>query len=196
MKAVDLFCGRGGWTRGLLDAGFDVTGYDLEPQPDYPARFVQADVRQLSAADLGEPAVIVASPPCTGFSLVNASRLKGDRPHAADLELLLHAVRLVAEARPRFWAIENVRGALAWWNPALGTPSLKAPPFYLWGFFPPFLLERARLAPKRNGWYKGKRYEKAASVSAEIPAELARPFAEACAAALAPVPLAGQQEAP
>ena len=27
--AIDLFCGLGGWTEGLLAEGYDVTGYDI-----------------------------------------------------------------------------------------------------------------------------------------------------------------------
>ena len=33
MKAIDFFCGAGGLTRGLLDAGFDVVaGFDIDEQ--------------------------------------------------------------------------------------------------------------------------------------------------------------------
>ena len=28
--AIDLFCGLGGWTEGLLAEGYEVTGYDIE----------------------------------------------------------------------------------------------------------------------------------------------------------------------
>ena len=28
--AVDLFCGLGGWTEGLLAEGYDVVGFDIE----------------------------------------------------------------------------------------------------------------------------------------------------------------------
>ena len=55
MKAYDFFCGAGGLTRGLLDAGIEViAGFDCDErcQPTYEhnnrgVRFVRADMRKL-----------------------------------------------------------------------------------------------------------------------------------------------------
>lgn len=46
--AIDLFCGLGGWTEGLLAEGWRVRGYDIEAHEygdeRYPAELVLADV--------------------------------------------------------------------------------------------------------------------------------------------------------
>jgi DNA (cytosine-5)-methyltransferase 1 len=105
LKALDLFCCAGGASAGLVAAGFDVTGADLEPQPEYPFRFAEADAltlgNVLSAYDL-----IWASPPCQGFTAYKR------RPgHVAPRANLIPAVREMLRASGVPYIIENVVGA-------------------------------------------------------------------------------------
>ena len=109
LKAIDLFCSAGGATRGLMQAGFDVTGVDLRPQPRYCGdSFVQADaVEYLATADISQVDFIWASPACQRFTaLKTAPGAKGD----VHLDLIAPTRELLRNLGIPY-AIENVVGA-------------------------------------------------------------------------------------
>src|SRR6266851_3224962 len=101
-RALDLFCGAGGTTKGLQRAGFHVTGVDIKRQPRYCGDlFVQADALR-PPFDLGEFDFIWASPPCQAFSL--ARNMKTTRPHPN----LIPQTREMLAKSGALTAIENV----------------------------------------------------------------------------------------
>jgi len=72
-RLLDLYCGAGGAAQGYADAGWDVVGVDLYPQPNYPFEFHQANAIEFLAMldQLNEVWMfdaIHASPPCQRFS--------------------------------------------------------------------------------------------------------------------------------
>lgn len=85
---------------GLHRAGYEVTGVDINPQPEYPFTFVQADATTypLDGFDF-----IWASPPCQAHS--SATR---DKSMHVDLIPVVRG-RLLSVSVP--WVIENVIGA-------------------------------------------------------------------------------------
>ena len=89
---------------GYHRAGFEVVGVDIEPQPHYPFRFVQADALDypLHCAD-----VVHASPPCQAFTVYNNCR-PGHSPKWPDL-ISQTRDHLVRSGLP--YIMENVAGA-------------------------------------------------------------------------------------
>ena len=112
MRALDLFCGAGGATKGLQRAGFHVTGVDIKPQPRYCGdAFVQADALKYAADPLliDEFDFIWASPPCQAYcGMTQINKAKGiikDHPR------LVEPVRDMLRAAGAPYCIENVPGA-------------------------------------------------------------------------------------
>lgn len=104
LRALDLFCCAGGASRGLVDAGYEVLGVDIEPQPEYPFAFEQADA--LTWPDLRSFDLIWASPPCQAFT---AYKRRGG--HVRDRPNLIPQVRAMLEDSGTRYIIENVPGA-------------------------------------------------------------------------------------
>lgn len=103
-KALDLFCCAGGASVGLHRAGFDVTGVDIKPQPNYPFAFIQADALFMSLRGFD---FIWASPPCQRYS--DLARRNGNAHEHPDL--IPPVRRLLAASGAGAWVIENVEGA-------------------------------------------------------------------------------------
>ena len=130
MLMLDLCSGLGGAFAAMRDRGWSVVTVDIDPQfePD-----IVADVRDWMW-DGRCPDLIWASPPCVEFSREFMPWSKtGKRP---DMSIVLACKRIIDEVSPRFWVIENVKGAVYWFKPILGRPRTIIGPFYLWGFFP------------------------------------------------------------
>lgn len=120
IKAVDLFCGVGGLTHGLVSGGVNViAGIDLDGTCRYPyeannapALFLEQDVKNLTGAVISQLlgdaqfTLLAGCAPCQPFSTYSRS----GRKHAvnSDWELVDSFGRLVREVRPHFVTMENV----------------------------------------------------------------------------------------
>lgn len=104
MKILDLYSCAGGAAMGYHRAGFDVTGVDIDPQPNYPFAFVQADAIQYVLEHGHEYDAIHASPPCQTYSRTKTL-------HDNDHPDLVEATRDALEAVGKPWVMENVVGA-------------------------------------------------------------------------------------
>lgn len=105
-RALDLFCCSGGASMGLHQAGFDVTGVDIEPQPRYPFTFMQTDaISFMQDGDLHKWDLIWASPPCQRYSCVTPKAHRSNHPD------LIGKTRDELTKLGKPYIIENVVGA-------------------------------------------------------------------------------------
>ncbi|GAA4616014.1 hypothetical protein GCM10023195_70970 [Actinoallomurus liliacearum] len=106
LRVLDLYCCAGGAGTGYADAGFEVVGVDIRPQPRYPFEFIRADALEVLAdrSFLAEFDLIHTSPPCQRYT-------QAQRIHGNDHPDLLPPTRTLLQASGLPWVIENVPGA-------------------------------------------------------------------------------------
>lgn len=104
---LDLCAGSGAWSQPYQDRGYDVR----------PITLPGADVRDYMPE--GPVWGVLAAPPCDQFSLARNGHPDLPRDFARGLEAVVACLRIIALARPRWWALENPAGMLSRW---LGTP--------------------------------------------------------------------------
>lgn len=173
--AIDICCGLGGWTEGLLAEGWRCRGYDIEAHEydgeKYPGELVLKSILDLHGSEVADADLIVASPPCTEYSYMAmpwsrakqiARALRGEDTFpdgyrgsrtVADLNALFDACfRIQREAskaagRPIPMVVENVRGAQPW----VGRAAANFGSYYLWGDLPALMPARSSEAVKAPG---------------------------------------------
>lgn len=105
-KLLDLFCCAGGAAMGYHRAGFEVVGVDINPQPNYPFEFIQADAMTMFARPfIDQFDLIHASPPCQNYS-----PLKALAPEKVYPDLIPETRRRLNWSRVP-WVMENVMSA-------------------------------------------------------------------------------------
>jgi DNA (cytosine-5)-methyltransferase 1 len=102
---LDLYSCAGAAADGYDEAGFEVTGVDKDPQPNYPYAFVQADVMSLDPAWIASFDVVHASPPCQFYTELRHLYASNDHPD------LIGPTRELLKAAGRPYVIENVDDA-------------------------------------------------------------------------------------
>ena len=126
LNVIDLFSGAGGLSKGFMDAGYNiVVGVDNDEMALNTFKKNHPGSQTLNA-DLSKPEtfeeikklakgktidVIVAGPPCQGFSLSGPRNFDDDRN-----KLYLAVIKMVEQYQPKGFVIENVPGMATLYN--------------------------------------------------------------------------------
>lgn len=113
---LDLFSGLGGFSAAFEDSGnWRVTTVEIEEEHDPD---IQADVLDLRPSDLPQADVVLASPPCTDFSIAASryEKIVDGEPQTESaresVALVYHTIGLVKALTPDYWFLENPQGYL------------------------------------------------------------------------------------
>jgi len=153
-KMLDLFSGLGGASEAFIqDPKWEVQRIENNillkevPHTTIKSVFELRDELVQMENEGFEPSekidLIWASPPCTEFSLAFSApqsiALRENVPYKPSLDALSATIEIIKILNPKYWVIENVRGATKWFEPCLGKPvKVIGHSVFLWGKFPMF----------------------------------------------------------
>ncbi|MEL7663232.1 MAG: DNA cytosine methyltransferase [Methanosarcina mazei] len=121
--AVDLFCGAGGLTEGLKNAGFlvvsavekDSAASETYAENHPNVNLIKNDIRKLDTTSILKGTgvsrravdLLAGGPPCQGFSVSNMKTRNMENPNN---QLIYEFLRIVKEMNPKWVLLENVAG--------------------------------------------------------------------------------------
>lgn len=154
---LDLFAGLGGASAAFVAAGWSVVRVDNDAALTARRRAEQGTPPHVTdvVADLASwrwtgvpPTFVWASPPCTEFARESMPWCRtGNTPSTA---LVRAAVDVIVQSRTSWWAVENVRGSLAYLDPLLGRHRrLSSGPLFVWSNVPDLTLPRVVVGKER-----------------------------------------------
>jgi site-specific DNA-cytosine methylase len=117
-RFLDLFCGLGGWSKGFAAEGFEVTGVDIT-YVGYFYPIILQDIKTIDGRRFRGFDVIAGSPPCRDFTIITDHRYtnygryvtwKDPKNPYRGLILVHDFLRVIREAEPTYWIMENVPG--------------------------------------------------------------------------------------
>lgn len=125
IHAVDFFCGGGGMSYGLQEAGIDIiAGIDSDKSCEYTylsnirnAKFIHADIAEIKESTLEKELklqkndnnlILIGCSPCQYWSIINTDKTKS----AQSKNLLNEFARFVKYFQPGYVVVENVPGVL------------------------------------------------------------------------------------
>lgn len=126
MKVLELFAGTRSVSKAFEARGHET--YSIEWDKGFPDISLYADISEITANDIielcgGVPDVIWASPDCTTYSVAAISHHRRRDEKTGDLipiseyaafcdKTNKHVIELIRGLDPKYWFIENPRGAL------------------------------------------------------------------------------------
>jgi len=185
MKVLDLCSGLGGFSEAFVAAGHEVLRIENNPllaevpHTDIIDLFDVRDLLEENVADNGDAFlrnvdIILFSPPCYEFSLAfDAPRAVWARenagiPYEPSMDLLECGMEIIELLKPKYWIIENVRGASPYFSQLLGRARQINEAYFFWGNFPSFVPETFPSKAEKDERWNPLR----ANVRGKIPIEI------------------------
>lgn len=193
-RVLDLYSGLGGFSEAFArSAGWEVVRIENNPLLADVPHTILADILTLDPRDFKDFDLILASPPCTEFSLgysgprsvAYRQGIRGD-DYKPDMTLVETAVRWNAIIKPKFFLMENVNGSQRYFAKIRQYPIMKHGPFVFYGTFPLFSMPPGWSHNKETSKLTGKKGQDTwssdplrANKKGKLPIELSRAVLEA-----------------
>jgi len=195
MKVLDLCSGLGGFSEAFVTAGHEVIriedNYLLKDVPHTTLMCIfklrdwiednLGKIRSSNVATLGKIDLILFSPPCYEFSLAfDAPRAIHARespgiPYEPSMDILECGMEIIELLKPRYWIIENVRGASPYFSQLLGRSRQINDAYFFWGNFPSFVPATFPSKAEKDERWNPLR----ANVRGKVPIEISEALLEA-----------------